>query len=125
LNEVSCDVLIGGYQVLEKGNLRTYSKKKGFWHSLGISINRRGLCHQSTVMKTNLIKELNGFDLRYKFAADFDLILRASTANRIYRTAIPLSHIEPGGISSLQLNDVLKEKQAIRNSFFGRYSINH
>jgi hypothetical protein len=76
-------------------------------------------------MKTNLIKELNGFDLRYKFAADFDLILRASTANRIYRTAIPLSHIEPGGISSLQLNDVLKEKQAIRNSFFGRYSINH
>jgi len=124
MNEVDCDVLIGGYQVFEKGNLRTYSKKKGFWRSLGISLNRRGLCHQSIVMKTNLIKELNCFDLRYKVAADFDLILRASTAHRIYRTEIPLSHIEPGGISSLQLNDVLNEKQEIRNSYFGRYSVN-
>ena len=123
MNEVSCDVLIGGYQVFEKGNLRTYSKKKGFWNSLGISLNRRGLCHQSTVMKTNLVRELNGFDLRYKVAADFDLILRASRARRIYRTEIPLSQIEPGGISSLQLNDVLNEKQEIRNSNFGRHSI--
>ena len=125
MNEVSCDVLIGGYQVFEKGNLRTYSKKKGFWHSLGVSLNRRGLCHQSTVMKTKLLQELNGFNPRYKVAADFDLILRASKANRIYRTEIPLSSIEPGGISSLKLNDVLKEKQEIRISYFGRYSINH
>jgi glycosyltransferase involved in cell wall biosynthesis len=125
INEVSCNVLIGGYQVFEKGIFRTYSKKKGFWHSLGISLNRRGLCHQSTVMKTNLIKELSGFDLGYKVAADFDLILRSSAANRIYRTDIPLSHIESGGISSLQLSDVLKEKQDIRKSYFGRYSINY
>jgi glycosyltransferase involved in cell wall biosynthesis len=125
MNEVNCDVLIGGYQVFEKGNLRTYSKKKGFWRSLSISLNRRGLCHQSTVMKTNLIKELKGFNLKYKVAADFDLILRASKANRVYRTEIPLSRIEPGGISSLLLSDVLKEKQDIRDNNFGRYSINH
>lgn len=120
----NCDVLIGGYQVFERGELRTYSKKEGNWHSLGISLNRRGLCHQSTVMKTDLMKELNGFDPKYKIAADFDLILRASKANCIYRTKIPLSLIEPGGISSRKLNDVLEEKQEIRKSNFGRNSVN-
>jgi hypothetical protein len=75
----------------------------------------KGLTLNPTVLKSSQLG---------KVAADFDLILRASRARRIYRTEIPLSHIEPGGISTLQLNDVLNEKQEIRNSNFGRYSGN-
>lgn len=58
-------------------------------------------CHQSMIMKRNVISELGGFDMQYKILADKDLICRAIKINcKIQRTDAIVSIFSLGGTSS-------------------------
>ena len=58
-------------------------------------------CHQSLIMKRELISKLNGFDMQYKILADKDLICRAmKTKCKIRQTNTTVSIFSIGGTSS-------------------------
>lgn len=58
-------------------------------------------CHQSLIMKRDLISRLGGFDMRYKILADKDLICRAMKEKcKIRQTNATISIFCVGGASS-------------------------
>jgi hypothetical protein len=58
------------------------------------------------------------FNEEYGIASDFDYTLRFMRNANCYRTSQILSIIEPGGVSSREINEVIREKQSIRESIF-------
>jgi len=111
----SCGLVIGGYAVQETNPSEQYSfpeKKLSFGD---IAKSRRGTCHQSMIFRTEVVREFNGYNPDFKFAADYDLILRLLKSSTAIRISEVISAIEPGGVSDVNLSKVHKEKYEIRN----------
>ncbi|NDB86237.1 MAG: hypothetical protein EB127_26605, partial [Alphaproteobacteria bacterium] len=65
---------------------------------------RNFVSHQAVFMKGHLIKNLSGFDVNYKVAADWDLLVRASKISRPFIVDIPIATFYLGGFSSAHRN---------------------
>lgn len=61
---------------------------------------KRYLSHQSVVFECGLLKELDGFRLNFKIAADWDLLVRASKITPGLRVNSLLSVFHMGGLST-------------------------
>lgn len=122
LTSMNIDALVGGYSFESDFRMYSFSKKPKILSPWEISLNRRGLCHQSTVYRTNALRVENGFNINYPLAADFDVALRICMHGQFRRINDVLSKIETGGVSHLQLERVLIEKQNIRTFLFGNNS---
>lgn len=120
LEKSEADILVGGYGYYHKGDLRVFQKNPKVLRIWEISLNRRGLCHQSMIYKTNKLKEIGGYEATFSLVADFYSALRIATEGKIQRTRRILSIIEPGGISQSLIHQVLSEKQRVRESIFSR-----
>jgi glycosyltransferase involved in cell wall biosynthesis len=118
LNDLKVDLIIGGYATIESGQLKQFSKRSKYLSAREFSLNVRGGCHQSMLLK--LINKNNDlrFNDKYSIASDFDYTLRFMKNANCYRTSQMLSVIEPGGVSSREINAVIVEKQDIRRSVF-------
>lgn len=116
ISRFNCGLVIGGYAVQYANPIEEYSfreKKLGF---VDIAISRRGTCHQSMIFRTAVIREHKGYNPDFKFAADYDLILRLLRSSIVMRISQVISAIEPGGVSDINLGKVHREKLKIRNS---------
>lgn len=56
--------------------------------------------HQSVILKAKLLKALNGFDLRFQVASDWDLLCRASKLGPPANLNLVLSRFQLGGFST-------------------------
>ena len=123
LNDLNLDLIIGGYATRESGQLKQFSKRSKYLSAREFSLNVRGGCHQSMLLK--LINKNNNlrFNDKYSIASDFDYTLRFMRNANCYRTSQILSVIEPGGVSSREINEVIVEKQNIRRSVFSESRI--
>lgn len=118
LNDMNIDLIIGGYETIDSRGLKQFSKRSKTLSPREFSLNVRGGCHQSMLFK---LKNKNAdlrFDEKYGIASDFDYTLRFIRNANCYRTSQVLSIIEPGGVSSREINEVVTEKQNIRRSIF-------
>jgi glycosyltransferase involved in cell wall biosynthesis len=116
IKKFNCDLVIGGYGVQGRIPAEEYSfpeKKLNFGI---IARSRRGTCHQSMIFTANVVREFNGYNPNFKFAADYDLILRLINTSTVMRIPQVISSIEPGGVSDVNLRKVHREKLDIRNS---------
>jgi len=112
-------IIIGGHIVRsKKGNDSVFLGKPGDIKSLNFAFNRRHGCHQSTVFKTNFIRELGLYSEDYNYAADFDLVLRALKSGPALGISNVLSIVEPGGVTDSNLTAMLNEKDLIRREVF-------
>lgn len=111
-------VVIGAYSTGEK----IFSYKRKTFGPKSFSLNRRWGCHQSMIFRTDVVNSVGGFSLDYKIASDFDLVLKILSKFNGIRIREIVSVIEPNGISSTQIRNVLFEKQEIRRKHFGKYS---
>lgn len=118
LDFVGADLLIGGYSYPDGQKFKSFSKKSKRLSALEFAFNRRGGCHQSMIFKKKLIKEADGFDLKYPLASDFDLVLKIVKQGITFRSKAVFANIEPGGISDQRIFDVINEKHEIRKSQF-------
>lgn len=71
------------------GNV-VYKTKKGLLHKKSETkydlIRKHMLCsHQAMLMKRELISEMEGFNLKYKISADFDLVLRSYLHSKVFK----------------------------------------
>ena len=113
-------VVVGGYStggVIYSFNPMEFGSKR-------FSLNRRWGCHQSMIFNKHEILSQGGFSPKYKISSDFDLVLKLVGTSRGKRIGEVISVIEPDGISSTQILEVLREKQQIRKSYFGTFSPN-
>ena len=108
LSRNNVGVLIGGYRIddgnsnqgyrIDDGNSnKGYSYANGEVKALNFAFNRRGGCHQGMVFRTQVLKEMGGFNTQYSLAADFDLVLRVIKKAKAMRTSEIYASIEPGG----------------------------
>jgi glycosyltransferase involved in cell wall biosynthesis len=118
LENSEVDILVGGYGYYYKGNLRVFQKNSKVLNVWEVSLNRRGLCHQSMIYRTNKLREIGGYEVSFSLVADFYSALRIATEGKIQRTSKVLSIIELGGISQSLIHQVLSEKQRARKSIF-------
>jgi|694.fasta_scaffold27296_4 glycosyltransferase involved in cell wall biosynthesis len=72
--------------------------------------------HQAVVMKASFLKDLGGFDERFKYAADWDLIAKALSKSLPCTWKYPLARFELGGFSSQNLLNAHMELREIRKS---------
>jgi len=121
LSEHSCSLLIGGYGYLDGEKKQDFIKRSRNLSASRFSLNIRGGCHQAMLFDFSSNPELR-FNTDFRMCADFDYVLnfiRNGSALRIDRV---LAEIEPNGVSSLQISEVLREKQRIRRQHFGNAS---
>ena len=71
------------------------------------------ICHQALIMRKQLITKLMPFDLRYRVASDFDLVLKAFKDSKYQRIENVKVYWEDGGFSKLNLNVCEREKTRI------------
>jgi len=118
LNDLNVDLIIGGYAIMDGEELKLHSKRSKHLSTREFSLNVRGGCHQSMLLKLNKKNTNLRFNEKYHIASDFDYTLRFMRNGNCYRTSQVLSIIEPGGVSSREIHGVIMEKQNIRRDFF-------
>jgi len=116
ITRFNCGLVIGGYVVQGANPTEEYSFREKKLSFGDIAHSRRGTCHQSMIFRTAVIREFKGYNPDFKFAADYDLILRLLRTSTVMRISQAISAIEPGGVSDVNLNKVQREKLEIRNS---------
>jgi len=119
--ERRCSLLIGGYSYFEAGTKRTFVKRYAKVSAERFSLNIRGGCHQSMLFDFSSNPELR-FNSEFKMCADFDYVLNFIKHGAALRIDKLIAEIEPNGISSRQIFEVLKEKQLIRRQHFSKTS---
>lgn len=117
-------ILLGGYGVSEhNGQISPFKKRGKKLSTRDISLNRRGACHQSVLFNFEFTGVPNRFEEKFKLASDFKLILEFVSTGQALRDPEIFSIIEADGVSSNQIYEVLKEKQLVRQAFFGARSV--
>jgi len=76
--------------------------------------------HQAVVMRASFIKELDGFNEKYRIAADWDLIVRAILHSKPAEWKRPLAIFELGGESSTKLLEANRELIELRRIYLPR-----
>jgi hypothetical protein len=73
-------------------------------------------CHQSILFDTEKTKSLKGYDTHYKYASDYDLILRLASSFGNKRIPAILAKFYAGGAADNNLIAVHQEKVQIRKA---------
>jgi len=90
------DVFYGDWIALRQNGTLCYQNA---FHSLRLKYS---LCHQAIAMRRTIFPTPFGFDQKYRFCSDFDLILRLQQDNaRFYHLSLPIVRFSESG-SSLQ-----------------------
>ena len=121
LLERRCSLLIGGYSYLDGKTARIFVKRPSKVSAQRFSLNIRGGCHQSMIFDFSSNPELR-FNTDFRICADFDYVLNFIKSGTAFRVNRLFAEIDPNGISSLQISEVLKEKQQIRRQHFSKTS---
>lgn len=114
-------LLIGGYEI-QGNSKRSYRPER--IKRIGptrFAFNRRGGCHQSMLFNAATVKAVGGYDIGFKLASDFDLVLKVIRERGCLRIPILVTTIEPGGIADSNLGVVFQEKHLIRVMFFNNF----
>jgi putative colanic acid biosynthesis glycosyltransferase len=110
----SLDLLLGGHGVASNSEISLYPSKKTGLGLLDFAFNRRSGCHQAMIFRTSAVKSHNGFNTKYQFASDYDLVLSLIELKQTGRHAGHLSIVAAGGVSDRNLPLVHREKNIIR-----------
>lgn len=76
--------------------------------------------HQAVVMRSDLIKDLGGFNEKYQLAADWDLIVRAILHTKPAEWQSPLAVFQLGGVSSIKMIEAHRELMELRKIYLPR-----
>jgi putative colanic acid biosynthesis glycosyltransferase len=113
-------LVIGGHKVESKNDVRAYSYSAKILGEIEFAFNRRGGCHQAMMFRTQMLREIGGFDTSYSLASDFDLVLKVLRISHALRVPEIYALIEPGGLADQSIYSVFMQKHLIRKRFFSR-----
>jgi glycosyltransferase involved in cell wall biosynthesis len=116
-------VIVGGYAIQEGQNTRSYNGTRKVLSPLSFSLNRRGGCHQAMIFNKQAVIESGGYGTFFSLASDFELVLKLAFYGGVLRVPTILTTIEPNGASHMNIQEVLREKQLIRQLYFKKNKI--
>ena len=117
------DLIIGGYQYFVEKKFYTFVKSEKKINIENLNLNIRSACHQSMLFRKDVIIRNLCFDEKFKLASDFKLILQICNFGKTFRVSEIFAEIQPGGVSDLQIQEVLREKQEIRKELFSNFDL--
>ena len=110
-NYTNADVVYGNVLLAENGKYKKAAIGKITDNSVHSPI-----CHQGTMIKTQLMKKFR-FNTEYRLAADYDVLLRLYNSGAVFlKSEIVLAVFELGGTSSQQSIKYLKEMNLSRTN---------
>lgn len=78
------------------------------------------MSHQATILRIDLLRKLNGFDMKLKVAADWDLLVRALNVTTPVKMPAPLARFYTGGYSSQNIKSAHRELKYLRRVYLPR-----
>jgi hypothetical protein len=90
----------GHYLGSESGDILGQMKTPQKFQASNQLFAKKYVCHQSSIFQAKFLKNLGGFDLNFKIAADYDLMVRASKLDPGLPIHEPISVFYLGGIST-------------------------
>ena len=97
-------------------NLHDHDGKKGVWSSYASRLPQHMIPHPTCFVPTSLYKKHGGFNLKYKIAADYDLMVRFYTKGVKFNFIENiLANFTMGG--ACQSNDALSTQEVIKIRF--------
>jgi glycosyltransferase involved in cell wall biosynthesis len=104
--EEKADVVYGDHHVVYNSNYTKIEKAgeiKDLWKGMT-------LCHQSLFIRTSLLKS-HKFDVRYKIAADFEVLYSFALSNYVFRnTGLVIASVAANGLSGINTFMNVKEQ---------------
>ena len=110
------DLIVGRHSVVGKFDGR--SERKPYLNKISrfkFAYNLRSGCHQAMLFRTVKLIEVGGYSTKYRFAADFEAVLKIVAFGKSYRTSKLCALVQPGGVADKNLKMVFQEKHQIRN----------
>ena len=74
--------------------------------------------HQGTIVQSDLLRSLHGFDLRYRVCADYHLMLKVSQRSNPYISNAVLADFAPDGASTALWRTSIREFHLARRSIY-------
>jgi putative colanic acid biosynthesis glycosyltransferase len=126
VNEIAVSgsgLVIGGHQI--QGGTQNFSDRyrQGNVTAVSFAFNRGGGCHQAMIFRTAILGEIEGFNVSYSLASDFDLVIRVIKISRAIRISEIYAAVEPGGIADRKIFQVHQQKHLIRRRLLGGWFI--
>lgn len=75
--------------------------------------------HPATIVDTNTIKELGGFDIEFKVAADQKLLIQLANMQKPGLCKLPIVNFYVGGASSRTSREIVKDYTKINRDLYG------
>jgi glycosyltransferase involved in cell wall biosynthesis len=97
---------------------RTVRKWKGRPFEPGLFARSWAPAHPTFLARTAVLRDAGGFDLRYRLAADFDLMLRLLEVRRIPSAYAPVDAVRmrTGGATGASVRSVIRQNREILDS---------
>lgn len=112
-------LVIGGYRIDGGKERQMYSYSRKEITGFNFAFNRHGGCHQGMIFRTEILKEVGGYNQDYPLGSDFDLVLKVIKLAGATRASEIYAAIEPGGAADQDIFAVHRQKHQIRKRFFG------
>jgi glycosyltransferase involved in cell wall biosynthesis len=123
LKETNCNLLVGGSIHVDKN----FKIEKKYTLKSASSFYRDGkmICHQSIFHKASAFKKYGIYNIKYKFVADQEWVMRFLSKKNIKEKIIyfdnPIIFYDMNGVSALNRKKVIKERKILIKSFnFGK-----
>ena len=117
IQKSSASLLVGGYKLGQEIGSRTFKYRSQSISRWRFAFNLR-MSHQSMLFESRVFKEVGNFDLKYRLASDFDLILKLMKMNEARTTEKIYSVFRPGGAADQNISQVHREKHLSRKANF-------
>jgi glycosyltransferase involved in cell wall biosynthesis len=117
IQKSGASLVVGGYKLGEQIESRCFNYKSQRISRVRFAFNLR-MSHQSMIFSTDDFNEVGYFDLKYRFASDFDFILKLSKNHEVRTTDKIYAVFRPGGAADQNIFQVHKEKHLSRTENF-------
>lgn len=122
-NREKLDLLLGKHSL---GNEKKARYSRGTVRKASATFllfNRRGTCHQSMIFRARTLRDVGGYNVEFRTAADFDVVLAIHKCGKVGVGRVTLSHIEGNGFSDNNLYQMYLEKFQIRRKHFTKSKV--
>jgi hypothetical protein len=117
IEKSNADIVLGGHKV--QGDPRNFKFRDGVLTVQNFIYNRRSGCHQSMIFRKSAVLHDSCYDVTFKLASDYDLVIRLLNEKPGVKSGKVFSLIEPGGRADQGLKLMHQEKHRIRMSNMG------
>lgn len=99
------------------------AKIKKFNHVDKYFLFRDCICHQASFYKKSVIEKFDGFNEKFKLAADYEMLLKIMANKSLKKEYLPITaaYYDISGISSTATDLVKEERAVIQKHFFSSF----